>query len=388
MKTRSVTISSHRRYRSRGIALMLVMAVVAMATILGLAMLSSTTIQATVTVNSAQSCDADYLAESGLQAAMYYLQYPQDMPNNWGTTSGYVIKASNERVGAASLGTFDVQVVKNATRDVYDITTTGKPAHGSATKTSTARVKVDRKKITGGAYFGGAITIPARTTITGPVQSASTVNNLSGTALTSVQTGSPTPLPRTSYITPTVSTVNFYGADGTGAYTTPDGAAGTPQQLLAAPTSTPSVASNNPGKIFYYNGDLTIASPVTIVGTLIVKNGSLTIKAANVQIQPAAGYPAIVVERDLSMYRLSVSLTANGVVWVGRNIVWTSLVGANTGSSLTINGALLMPAGSVINAPGTGGATNVTYTAANADVPDLAKSMQPGQTVKILNWNQ
>jgi len=367
----------------RGIALLLVLAAVAMATIFGFALLSSTSLQAQVGGNTASSSSADYLAESGLQTAMYFLQYPSRLPAGWDSTSGYVLHATNQSIGAAAVGAFDVSATKTSTRDVYDITAIGRSPGGTVSRSVSAQVKVDRVKITGAAYFGGPVILPVRTVVTGQVQANGSITNNTGTLLTATILA---PLAPTAFQTPSVATVNWYGGDGSGWYVTPDGITGQAQQLLAAPSTPPTPAGNNPGKIFYYSGDLTLTSPVTIDGTLIVKNGTLTIRASGVNIRPAAGYPALVVEKDLTMYRTAVSLQTDGSVFVGRNIVWTGPL--NTGSTLRINGALLMPAGSLVNAPFTGGLQTIAYTAGQSDVPDFSKALQPGKNVKILSWNQ
>ena len=376
---------AHRRTprpRRRGIALLIVLVVIAMAAIFGTALLSSTAIQAQVGGNDARACAADYLAESGLQAGLYYLQYPQFMPTAWGSTPGYVIKASSQTVGASALGNFDLEVVQGSASDEYDITSTGHSPVGAATKTAKAHLKVDRVKPQGAAYFGGAIAIPLRTTMTGFVQANGSITNNSGNALSSTAVA---PLPATAYLAPSLTSVNYFGADAGGVYTTPDGQTGHAQQLLSAPTSTPTAAADNPGKIFYYNGDLTLSSNVVIDGTLVVKNGSLTIRS-NVTINATPGYPALIVERDVSMYRTSVQLAVSGVAWIGRNIVWTGPT--NTGSQLKIYGALLMPAGATIGQPYSGGANSVTYVSPIADISNMTKSLQPGLSVKVLSWDQ
>ena len=65
----------HERH-SRGFALLVVVAVVALASVLGFVMLSSATLQNRASANQGRLTSADYLAESGLNIAMYYLQYP------------------------------------------------------------------------------------------------------------------------------------------------------------------------------------------------------------------------------------------------------------------------------------------------------------------------
>src|SRR5205823_4412594 len=72
---------SHPRQRVvRGMALLLVIAVIALAAVLGYAMLSGATLQNRAGANQVRLAGADYLAESGMNIAMYYLQNPDKAP--------------------------------------------------------------------------------------------------------------------------------------------------------------------------------------------------------------------------------------------------------------------------------------------------------------------
>ena len=50
--------------------------------------------------------------------------------------------------------------------------------------------------------------------------------------------------------------------------------------------------------------------------------------------------------------------------------------------------ALLMPAGSAINAPGLLGGVALKYDATKTDVPSLGTAPQPGKSVTVLGWNE
>src|SRR5687767_14267711 len=72
--------SPRGRRGRRGIALMMVVAVVALASLLGYTMLATATMQSRASGNQTKLVSADYLAESGLNIAMYYLQKPENAP--------------------------------------------------------------------------------------------------------------------------------------------------------------------------------------------------------------------------------------------------------------------------------------------------------------------
>src|SRR5687768_1933711 len=117
------------RRRRRGIALLLVLAAVALAAVIALAMLSTSALQAQVSSNAQQHASSEYLAESGMQAALYYLQYPHLRPPAWGTSPGFYIKATNVSMPDSD-GRFDVEVTETATRDVYLLRAVGRAVTG------------------------------------------------------------------------------------------------------------------------------------------------------------------------------------------------------------------------------------------------------------------
>jgi hypothetical protein len=381
-----ITRSPRRR---RGLALLLVLAAVALAAVIGLAMLSASALQAQVSSNAQQHASSEYLAESGMQAALYYLQYPHLRPPAWGTTPGYYIKAANVSMPDSD-GRFDVEVTETATRDVYLLRAVGRAVTAGPPVVLTARTKVARATIDAAALFGGNVSLPVGVTVDGPVQINGTLNNLTGLLVSLLFPG---PLPQSAYKVPAMTSVNFYGADQADRkYLMPDGTVGYAQQLAAAPAVSPVAAADNPGRVFFYSNamapDLALTSNVPINGTLVVKGGSLSVRAPGIVINPAPGMPGLVVERDVNMYRTNNTLDVNGVAWIGRNITWTPVLGTSTGTSLRVNGALLMPAGSAVNAPGLLGGVALRYDATKVDVPLLSRALQPGRSVTVLAWNE
>src|SRR5688572_17227136 len=73
--------------RATGFALMMVVAVVAIASVLGFVMLTSASMQGRAGSNHTKMMSADYQAESGLNIAMYYLQQPGHAPSQ--SADGY-----------------------------------------------------------------------------------------------------------------------------------------------------------------------------------------------------------------------------------------------------------------------------------------------------------
>ncbi|HEY8667334.1 MAG TPA: hypothetical protein VIL86_11750, partial [Tepidisphaeraceae bacterium] len=131
---------------------------------------------------------------------------------------------------------------------------------------------------------------------------------------------------------------------------------------------------NNPAGIYWSASDLQISKNVTINGTLLLKTGKLTIIGSGNVITPKAGYPALVVKDDLSIKGKNHSLTVNGLAWISDDIQGEP--GNNNGSSVTINGALMLGnAVAVVNSSYQGTLT-VTYDATKANVPDFSTDLQ------------
>lgn len=368
---------------------MLVLAVIAIASIMGFAMLSSNAIKAQVSHNASQATSADYVAESAVEAALYYIQHPSERPAAWTTTPGYYIHATGQTLGSTVPGTFDLYVEETATKNQYTIRAIGRDNPAAPPRTVTALASVERVGIEDASYFGGNLTLPVRSTVSGLLKVAgSLVDNSTSTLMTVIEG----PLDRTEYRVPDATTVNYYGADRADRmYIMADGTVGYAQQLTSAPTSTPAANADNPGRVFFYESsttpDLLLSSGVTINGTLVVRGGGISVRASGLRINPEPGMPALVLQRDLNMFRTNVTLEANGVVYVGRNQTWTTMSGSSSGSRLDINGALVMPAGSAIGTPGIGGQLNLTVDLTATNVTDLSTELQPGTTLRLLAWN-
>src|SRR5687768_10868605 len=133
----------------RGFALLLVVATLALMSGLSYAMLAAATLQNRTGGNQSRLMTADYLAESGLNLAMYYLQYPDRAPGYdtnfaglgyWGGTGG------NLAISSSIDGTVNVTVTRDATDSwTYEVVSVASANGSSATtvtKTTGARIYV------------------------------------------------------------------------------------------------------------------------------------------------------------------------------------------------------------------------------------------------------
>jgi len=143
------------RLRARGMALLMVMLVVAVAAVLGYAMLASSSLQSQVAGNIQRASSAELLAESGINLAMYYTQNLSKAPNAWVVNNPKpgdpILKASGVSLGtradgSAVDGTFDFTVIPDpSSTGQYVISATGHARPGTpsqANHTSSAVIIV------------------------------------------------------------------------------------------------------------------------------------------------------------------------------------------------------------------------------------------------------
>ncbi len=164
--------------RQRGIALLLVLLVMAVASILAFAMLSAGALQATAGSNGITAAAAQAQAESGIHLASYYLTHPQTAPvsaGNWGPTSVNFVSTQS----ASMPGSVTVTVTTLGT-NLYQVITVGSvpsSTDGQAiTRTITAQLEVmPSYQVTGaGAFNATNVTIGNGVTVSGSISSSGT----------------------------------------------------------------------------------------------------------------------------------------------------------------------------------------------------------------------
>jgi Tfp pilus assembly protein PilX/cytoskeletal protein CcmA (bactofilin family) len=387
--------------RRRGIALMLVVFVMALAAILGYAMLSASAVQATAGGNAVAAAVARAQAESGIHYAMYYLLKNQPATGvSWPNVTFATVSPA-----ATIPGNVSIQI-GSPTNGCYPVTATGSSGSstggGVVTRTITAEICV------GGSYliqqagaFNSTVILGAQASFTSSIPNAPAVAIASGNSVTNdgaisgnvsgtLIPGSGAQTNGTVNSAPTVAPApasSAYVYDYSQPYIY-QGITCYPTQisgstLSASPSSSP---TTNPLGIYYCTGSLTVSGQVNIAGTLVVE-GSLT-NTGKIYITPATStlstnMPALVVDQKLITSGGARVLNATGVVYVGTAI---SAIGSTTTSNITINGALLDSGGITSYS----GALSVTYNSAYTDIPSFV-SIGSGQTtpwVKIISWSE
>src|SRR3954463_12794214 len=108
-----------------GLALVLVIAVLAFAAVIGFAMLSSASMQAQTTLNSNLALSADALADSGVDLACYYLLNPTKAPKN--IPAGGFYDGGTITFGPNMPGSVELTITQVNTSGDYKIVSIGKP---------------------------------------------------------------------------------------------------------------------------------------------------------------------------------------------------------------------------------------------------------------------
>lgn len=387
------------RRRDRGIALVLVIAVVAMASIMGMAILSASSLQAQVKGTTVRGTDAQYLAESGVNVALHYLMRPEGAPLL--NSDGYYPGQSNLSLGSEVNGSVSITVAKvSGLSDTYDVIATGSAGPNPDSRTTrelTVRAYVPSTfVIDKAASFGGNFTVVSGMTVNGDLRADGTVTvtgtvngNISATGSNATWSTNPT---YPTCAVPAVSQISLYTTLSAGApfYTYKDSNGntqiGTPQVLGASVTGTLTPAVNNPMNVWYTDNDLTLGD-CTINGTIFARGAGRKVTiAGNAIVSAHSGMPAFLVNSNVLWPGTSAakSLTVDGLLWTAGSFVASS--GTATNCTTTVNGALMMSSSTPRIHSSYSGVLNVTYNASKVTLPDFCSANKTPQSVTILKW--
>lgn len=411
---------------------MMVIAVIALASILGYTMLHTASLQNHAGTNQTKLLSADYLAESGLNIAMYYLQYPLEAParNAEGYWSGMNADYTLPNGCPATLTVSVTQAMDNSATPAkaipwtYEVATSasvgsaGEPTR-RVTRTTGARVYVRNEYV----MRPGAVVANNNITFYGPI---TTNGDVYGSRQIAIKTGSINPqvkgagysnsgllisgyiAPRDGYlpihnptalapIAPSNSNVNLYKTYNVDGQQYNAGLVQSVTNILTGLLGLlfPPPSSDNPAGIIYKDAiaaPLVIEDNTTINGTLIVE-GSLQIKGTNITINPQPGYPALIVTGNLEIFQSGKNLTANGITYIGGQ-----LKSNNNGlpapppelaSTFVVNGGLIFGTTSVAPIPSNYNVrTTLNYNPTRAVAPELTPSpaLRRATGVSIVRW--
>ncbi|MCC6422664.1 MAG: hypothetical protein IT447_04240 [Phycisphaerales bacterium] len=407
MSHNSRTITKRHPHR-RGMALITVLLVLSFACVMGMGMLSASALQGQMAISTQAAARAEYLAESGVNLAMYYLQYPNASPKAW--SDPFWTGGNNISLGDSVDGSVSVSIALVSTtgfQSNYKIIATGNVLRGgqSFSRVTTAVVQVDYEfKVDSSASFAGSyIRLPARTafatggakingnididpgvTLTGPIIALGG-NVMSLINFILLDSAKPMAIPSVEnggvnidrYLNYTYNG-RTYQADNI----TSQVVGGTIVGLPPAPSAT------NPAHVYYYDGNLTLQGAI-ISGTLVVRNGRLSIRGSVPStIIPSIGLtksmPALMVDKEINVSGLNARLLATGLVWSNNGVTFG---GTTIGSGVTITGAAIFGSNALIkNSTGFGSVT-IAYTPANVNVTDFSTVGAVPQRIRVASWN-
>ncbi|CAN5401287.1 hypothetical protein BH10PLA1_BH10PLA1_02630 [soil metagenome] len=374
-----------KRFQSRGIAIVIVLVLVALATVMAAALLSSQSIMAQASDNGSRAAQADALADSGIALASYYLQNPTAAPVL--NASGFYPGQAGVSLGSAIDGTVDI-VVSQVNNSTYSIATTSH--YGTTTATPLTRSLAATAAVqysyvpTDASSVNGSFNVSANTIINGNLTATGTVTLALGSKVNGTITAPSVVGSLLNLIGSIVTTSTCCGTKPAATtakdYTTYtyNGKTYSAQPVqLGASVSVLGPTSNNPLGVYYGTSDVSITHPLTINGTLLVPNGKLLVSststtADSLTINAAVGMPGLIVKNDIRFNGTKgTTLTVNGLSWIGGVITNN---GTTSNNKIAMNGAAQFAGSSAVSSSYVG-TVAITYDKTKATVAGFI----PGQ---------
>ena len=370
--------------RRRGIALIFVMLAMAVASVLILSLLNTEAVHAQISSTSTVRVQAQYLAESGLNLAVYYLKNPSSSPIAliYGTSGNVHYPGETGIAINGMAGTVDVAVT-NPANGMFAITSTG-TFDGTAV-TATSSIAIGKmKQFTYAGYFIGPVTLNSKTSVTGgvitngPLQqsyvgqvSGASTTSSSGTSADLQDPNSGYPISMLHYL----PTYFYKGKTCTAKAITANFAGGT----LSDDDTT-----SNPANVWYIGqSGIKFTGTTTLAGSLVTASGMSVTITGTVTITPVANMPALVVGSDLTFNATTAAVTANGPTYLGGQVKGT---GTTTNANFNVNGVLIgAQSGYPVNSTYKGTVT-LHYLAQQAKTVAFADEMETIQSVTDESW--
>lgn len=389
----------------------MVVVVIAIAAVMSYALLANGSLQAQVGLNAATAASAEPLAESGLNLALYYLQYrwraPVRQNGYWPGQAGLTLGS----VGTTIPGTLNVTVTQNASNSsLYDLRSTASITNGSTTIshiatgqvslawsfgledqqaviTSGDLTAISGMNVTGDLYTNGTLTVNSGATVQGTVVAAGVNPPQSVGSWVHMVSGD-------QMLVPNVATMKDYKTYSFNGHTYQAALinSGTLNNITLNPDPV-----TNPGGVFYTDADTTLGDNVKINGTLIVgkvdrsvnppvvQSGRLTISGANNLIVPQSGLPALIVYKDIYSNRKNCGLEVDGLTWLSDGIAGN---GNTSGTHLSFKGALILSQSTArVDSSYSPGTLDVQYDSSHLNISDFSTTaMLVCKSIKVSAW--
>lgn len=376
-------------------ALIMVINAVAVCAVLGLALLAASSKQVLVAGNIQGTSQARYAAESGVQVAMYYLQYPDKTPAGTTTARGVFRGQSGIDLGGGQSA--DVTVTDEGGYR-YLITSTGRVTTPRTTLTHVLKCRVEvfyQYQQDYAVGFPSGVYLPSNTIINGELRCdgllwlANNTVRINGTAYyrslwgamgvidDPIQLGQNDPLhfPAASQLRAYTSAYTYQGRQYNAQKLTVTSLSNT-----ILPTSAQRLT--NPAGLFWTDQALDLNDNVTINGMIRSVNGNVRVRGRNVTINRTDGFPALVINQSLVYPASNKQITINGLCWIGGSVDKSG--GSGSGNQLTVNGGLIVMGG--IDMAFSGYIT-VNHRPDKVKVPDFSGVNAVPAAVRIINYN-
>lgn len=371
--------------RQRGIAMVLVLVVVAAVSVMAYGLLASASTGTQIASASTLRLQRQYLAESGLNLAYYYLQNPDASPvsrvyGDWGNV--HYPGEQNITLGQMP-GTLSISVI-NVANGVFKIESIA-TLQGDTHRAS-ASIKLDKyRTFDRGAHFLTNVTLGNRISISGGL---STLGNLTlgASAVTGLLTASNGPslggtVAPANEVSDYPISMNYYLP-----YYFKDGKRYTAKRLtngFVFLTLFDTDVVNNPYNVWYADTNVQFFLTNTINGSLITRNGRNVTVQGDLTVTPHAGLPALVVDGNLTISGAGRTVNLNGLTYVRDQITSTTSASNN---QITINGVFV--SGNRTTSPMSNykGYLNIIFNPQRATVQAMMDEVEPIHNVTIQSW--
>ncbi len=371
--------------RNKGIAMVLVLGVVAASSILAYAMLANAAMQAQVSKSIEDRIQRKYLAESGLNLALYYLQNPSASPVSlvYGTYGNVHYPGETNTTITGMEGALTITVT-NTSNGYFDITSAA--TLNGITSTGHAKVKLNKSRtFSYGGNFRGNLSLSNNTNLSGGLITDGSVTKNSATVSGTIVASNGQTLGGTNYSGSAISypmTAMYYMP-----YYFYNGNRYTAKSLgntYTGGTLFDSDTTNNPANVWYSSNGTTITGNTTLNGTLIVASNKDLTLTSTITINPVSNMPAAVFGRRLTMNGGNRTFNGNGIVYVSDTIRGS---GASGTSTVNITGALVGNVGGWPVDSGFSGALNVSYNSSRNRISGFADELENIDSVEIKQWS-
>jgi len=344
----------------KGMALLTTLIFVSVLVTLGVALLTMTSNDSKMSTLQRSSTQAFYQAETGIEKAIWYLNFSEDNPDG--------LEFDDPLHGGTATEFYDVDIseIDHGPPEIKTLTSTGKVVEGGEYNKGTRKIEVKLKKgiaSSDGLSYSHAIFTNGDMTINGGVSVSGNIHSnedltVSGTAF-SLDNG-----------IATASGTNDYDAEGGGQpeqdypviaweYFQELAENGVDGGHYYDSDQTFDVSGTNLTGIHFIEGDVVIKTDITLTNAAIFATGTITV----------LGNGDITLGNDLAVHPLALvaggSITIGGSVH-GEGIIQTEADFTNNGNVNIQEGAIYAELG-VFNGGG-GAAFNVVYGTALADI--------------------